>query len=488
MTTFTIGGGGGFATITAALASGLVVPGDTLVLLPGYSTETATVGIENLTFSGDASNTGIALTLGAGIMAVALTGTAPIAVTGNGSNNSITGNDGSNALTGSQCNDSINGGAGDDTIYYETGTGGSPPVGAIPGWDPYHLYYWHPGDGIDTIDGGPDHDTLIITGNPVLYDDDGKGYGGSSSLKAVVVDGAITSIANSTVANVETVMLDLGEEYDALDYAGTIEAVTVNLATGTATGFSSIAGVDDVFGGSGDDTLTSDAGGALLLGRAGLDTLTGGDGYDALYGGDGADSLEGGAGNDSINGGDMDGVGDGDQDILTGGLGADRFGFVRAADSVVGAPDVITDWESADNLSLGEIDANTSVDGNQDFTFLGLGAADLTVGQGQLKYYQSGGNTYVVGNVTADNEADFQIQINGLHVPNRSKALRHPRWTTRRTTSRWLAAGRSRPTNLSPTARSSAPLSARIRTARFSLIHWSIMPTDASRSSPVPAR
>jgi Ca2+-binding RTX toxin-like protein len=130
------------------------------------------------------------------------------------------------------------------------------------------------------------------------------------------------------------------------------------------------------------------------------------------------DVLSGGAGNDTLSG-------NGDQDVLTGGLGrdtlsggteADTFVFTSTADSVVGAnPDVITDWESSDIIDLAAIDANTSNAGDQDFTFLGLGAADLTVGQGQLKYYQSGGNTYVVGNVTADNEADFQIQINGLH-------------------------------------------------------------------------
>ena len=54
--------------------------------------------------------------------------------------------------------------------------------------------------------------------------------------------------------------------------------------------------------------------------------------------------------------------------------------------------------------------------GHQDFTFLGLGAANLNVGQGQLKYYHSGGNTFVVGNVTADHKADFQIQITGVHT------------------------------------------------------------------------
>ena len=74
MATFTIGSGGDFATITEALALGSVVPGDTLALLSGYNTETASVGIENLTFSGDASNTGIALTLSTGIMAITLIG------------------------------------------------------------------------------------------------------------------------------------------------------------------------------------------------------------------------------------------------------------------------------------------------------------------------------------------------------------------------------------------------------------------------------
>ncbi len=90
------------------------------------------------------------------------------------------------------------------------------------------------------------------------------------------------------------------------------------------------------------------------------------------------------------------------------------------------------------------INTNASVGGNQDFTFLGLGAADLTVGQGQLKYYQSGGNTYVVANATADNQADFQIKISGLHnltadqiqglanaVLTGRAATTHPDWNER---------------------------------------------------------
>jgi RTX calcium-binding nonapeptide repeat (4 copies) len=165
MPAYTIGDGGKFATITAALASGLVHPGDTLALLSGYNTEQALVGIENLTFSGDASNTGIALWLGTGIMAITLTGTAPIAVTGNDSDNSITGNDGSNVLAGGGGNDIINGGAGADTL---TGGRGNDIINGGAGADTIYYQvgdgYWEPGDGTDTIDGGPDHDTLSIFG------------------------------------------------------------------------------------------------------------------------------------------------------------------------------------------------------------------------------------------------------------------------------------------------------------------------------------
>lgn len=43
-------------------------------------------------------------------------------------------------------------------------------------------------------------------------------------------------------------------------------------------------------------------------------------------------------------------------------------------------------------------------------------AANTTVAQGEVKFYHSGGNTYVLLNQTADTTADFQIFIDGIHT------------------------------------------------------------------------
>jgi Ca2+-binding RTX toxin-like protein len=138
-----------------------------------------------------------------------------------------------------------------------------------------------------------------------------------------------------------------------------------------------------------------------------------------LSGTSGGDTLRGTAGNDMLSGlGGTDVlIGKGGKDTLFGGLDADTFRFGAAAESAPGANrDVIRDWETLDIIDLDPLDANTSVAGNQDFAFIGLGAANQTIGQGQVKYYHFGGNTYVVGNATPDTTADFQIEITGTHA------------------------------------------------------------------------
>ncbi|MBM6584376.1 M10 family metallopeptidase C-terminal domain-containing protein, partial [Microvirga sp. BT689] len=105
------------------------------------------------------------------------------------------------------------------------------------------------------------------------------------------------------------------------------------------------------------------------------------------------------------------------KDTLSGGAGADTFVFTSVADSRPGAAerDVITDWDSSDKLDLSAVDASTQP-GHQSLVWVGQGAVSNAVGSGQVKYFQDNGNTYVVGDVTGDGQADFKIDIRGLHT------------------------------------------------------------------------
>jgi flagellin len=144
------------------------------------------------------------------------------------------------------------------------------------------------------------------------------------------------------------------------------------------------------FNNSGDSTSAS----LVLTGTAGADRLTGGSGNDTLTGGLG-------------------------QDTLLGGAGADTFVFTRAAESgmLPTERDRIIDWEDIDTLDLSAIDASTSQAGHQSLVFVGFDPVnDWNVGSGQVKYVYTGGNTYVLGDVTGDARADFNIEIRGIHT------------------------------------------------------------------------
>ena len=111
---------GEFATIADAMAAP-VDPFDVIQLEAGYTGESTTVTVDNLTFTGDATNTGIVLTL-FGVFNITLTGTAPISVQGDADQNSIIGNAGDNLLNGGGGTDQITAGGGTDTVDGEAGT------------------------------------------------------------------------------------------------------------------------------------------------------------------------------------------------------------------------------------------------------------------------------------------------------------------------------------------------------------------------------
>jgi hypothetical protein len=92
---------------------------------------------------------------------------------------------------------------------------------------------------------------------------------------------------------------------DAVVYATRLAGVTVSLddlANDGASGEGDNVrlSVDDVVGGSGNDSFTGDAGGNDLTGNGGDDVLDGAGGDDTLDGGAGADSFSGGAGADTL--------------------------------------------------------------------------------------------------------------------------------------------------------------------------------------------
>ncbi|MDZ7954361.1 hypothetical protein [Nostoc sp. DedQUE09] len=174
------------------------------------------------------------------------------------------------------------------------------------------------------------------------------------------------------------------------------------------------AGSDILNGNAGDDSLDGGAGSDILNGNAGSDTLNGNAGSDILNGNAGSDILNGNAGNDTLNGGAGGDIltGGAGTDSLTGGAGNDIFDFNSVSDSPTGlSRDVIADFAgngifTGDQINLSNIDANSSVAGNQAFLFIGSTAFSAAR---QVRY--SAG--ILQANTDGDLSAEFEIGLTG---------------------------------------------------------------------------
>jgi Ca2+-binding RTX toxin-like protein len=196
-------------------------------------------------------------------------------IAGGAGNDTLSGGDGNDSITGDEGNDNINGGAGNDII---AGGLGNDVINAGSGDDTINFTF---GDGNDTVIGDLGSDVLNITGTTA-----------SNTLNVTFNGSVLTGIGSGTLSGIETVNANLLDGLDGLTYnGGTAAAVTVNLASHSASGFASITGIENVTGGSGADTLIGDG-----LANA----LTGGGGNDTLIGGLGNDTLTGAGGNDTV--------------------------------------------------------------------------------------------------------------------------------------------------------------------------------------------
>ena len=220
---FTITDGTSTATVSEVEEVNITLSGGETVTINGDFTGTG-VNIGTFTIDGSAGTTGET------VDARNLSSAHEVDFTGG------TGND---TFYSGHGNDTFHGGLGNDTVNYTVGSG------------------------TDTIDGGGDSDTLNVFGTT----------GDDTIHVSVNGSGAITSIEGMSPASIEVFTADGLGGSDTLDYSGSgSNPITVNLATPSATGFTSIAGIENAIGTSGADTFTS--------ATTGVNTFTGGDGDD----------------------------------------------------------------------------------------------------------------------------------------------------------------------------------------------------------------
>ena len=195
------------------------------------------------------------------------------------------------------------------------------------------------------------------------------------------------AVSYTTGALTAAATLTGGAGADTLNAAASTKAVTIS-------------------GGAGNDTIA----GSSTIGS----TLTGGDGNDTITGGAGVDTITGGAGNDSINSGaglDVVDVGAGTDTFV---LSANANGNVYATVTGMAAGDKIDFLAGGGAATF--VSAKLSLAGTAAFAdYLQAAAAGVA---DRVTWFQYGGDTYVVQDVTAGatftNGADQVVKLTGL--------------------------------------------------------------------------
>ncbi len=335
----------------------IVGPGDTIVEVAGGGTDTVQSALISL-----------ALASYPGVQNLTLTGTLPLAAIGDTTANVLDGaqNSAANVLTGLAGNDLYILGAG-DTVVEQAG-GGSDTVRSALG---VIILANHPNVENAALLGSEPSSIIGTSGNNIL-------------------DGSMSNASNTLVGGFgnDTYIVGPGDTImDAAGAVGDIDTVqsgliSVHLPTYADTENATLTGglALDATGTSGANVLTGNAGANVLSGLGGGDTF----------------------------------IGLGGMDTLVGGNGADRFRFLAAADSAVGANrDVIQGFNAAggDRIDLAAIDANAVLAGDQGFAFLGTAAFGGAAGQ--LRFLPSGADVIVQGTIGGAAVA-FEIRVAGV--------------------------------------------------------------------------
>ncbi|KZN62887.1 hypothetical protein N473_18400 [Pseudoalteromonas luteoviolacea CPMOR-1] len=194
-----------------------------------------------------------------------------------------------------------------------------------------------------------------------------------------------------------------------------------------------IAVVQKIYGGKGNDHITTGRKDDFIKGGRDNDTIFGTSGNDVIFGERGNDEIDGGYGNDSISGGDGHDklfgsfnndtiTGDDGGDLLMGGQGADTLHGGSGNDYLGGGCTL----ENANGGDIYEVHAcNDSSDG-ADKLYGGDGHDVLSGGNGSDTLYGDAGNDYLAGNGGREDrlhggEDDDALFENGDGNPNNQR-------------------------------------------------------------------
>ena len=283
---------GGIDTVyvTAFLAAGYT-------LGTGINNAALTDLANNASLTGNASDNGLTGNAGANALDGGL-GNDVLAA--GGGNDTLLGGDGSDVLAGGAGNDSLSGGAGNDAVDYSDSTGSITVdlgAGSATGEGTDILVSIEAatgGAGADELigsaagnelTGGAGNDSLSGgLGNDILYGGDGNDVVDAGDGNDLIVGGDGAGDDSYTG----------GAGTDTVKYTSANVAIRVDLANGTASGTDigsdTLAQIENVIGGKGND---------VLIGSAVANRIEGYTGNDAIEGGAGNDTMLGGLGNDT---------------------------------------------------------------------------------------------------------------------------------------------------------------------------------------------
>lgn len=244
--------------------------------------------------------------------------------------------DGNDTVTTGTSNDSVYPGTGVNTVH--TGDGND---------------YVSAGTGDDAVNTGPGNDTIY----PGLGDDDVVGGAGTDTVSYGSRTGNLSISLNNGA----------GDGDAALGENDNVHSDIENVYTGTGNDTVTGNAADNYFStNNGDDTLTGVAGRDTLSGGLGDDVVNGGDGSDYLYDDGGADDVNGDAGDDSISSySDTTG-----SDDVSGGPGVDQiffWGYLDVTVSLDGSANDGRPGDSTDNVRADVEDVSTG-EGNDKIT------------------------------------------------------------------------------------------------------------------------